>query len=98
MKLNHVSSVKTPSINMAKGPENQAIFKQLMRLLYDNFVNIFKDLENLDPGTVAALPTASKDLVGKFHLVTQGSAADKLYICVYNTNSTSYEWKEIAYV
>lgn len=48
MKLNHVSSVKTPSINKASGVENQMIFKEVMRLIYDTFVDIYNDLTNLN--------------------------------------------------
>ena len=48
MKLNHVSSVKTPAISMATGPENQSIFRELMRLIYDTFVDIYNDLTNLN--------------------------------------------------
>jgi len=33
---------------MATGPENQMIFKELMRLIYDTFVDIYNDLTNLN--------------------------------------------------
>lgn len=95
VKLRHVSSVKTPSISMATGPENQAIFRQLMRLIYDTFVNIYQDLLNLSVTIIATLPAASKDNVGKFYLKTNAGAIDTLHIVVYDNSDSSYKFQEV---
>lgn len=96
MKLRHVSSVRTPSIGSADGKGTQAVLKELMRLIYNTFVDIYDDLNNLSVTTIATLPTASKDNVGKFYLKTNAGADDTLHIVIYDGAASGYKFQAIS--
>lgn len=87
-----------PELEKIKDPLMKETLSLLFRELSINIRDIYDDLTKSFNSRVTSLPSASVDYIGRFYLVEQGGAVDKLYICVYNTSGSSYEWKEVSYV
>jgi len=98
MELRHKVTMISPDIKLAKDEGTQKVLTQLVKQLNDMYKNVYDDLSRILPETVSSLPSAGSEYLNRFMTVTQGSASDKLYICIYNTSTSSYEWKEISYV
>lgn len=98
MKLKHSSNVKLAETRQISNLEIKNFSQQLIRSVYDISKNIYDDLYNIAPGREDSLPTASVDYLGKIMLIPQAGADDKVYICIYDANSETYEWIEIGRV
>jgi hypothetical protein len=93
-KLNHNPTPKLPDLNLLKDPSTKKVTEEMTRLTYDSYKDIYDDLVKVSVGRNSALPTASKDYLGKYFLKS-GAAEDTLHQCVYNSSSQTYSWKQI---
>jgi hypothetical protein len=95
MLFKHRAKTEWPDMSKIEDEFTRQFGVDIGKLLLDSLRNIYDDLKALEKAErVTTLPTAGVDYRGKFFLVPQ-AANDKLYICVLNTGTGVYSWREV---
>jgi len=95
MLLKHRPKSEWPDTTKIKDESTQDFATDIGKLVLDSLRNIYDDLKSLEKvERVSSLPDAGVDYRGKFFLVPQ-AGNDQLYICVLNTGTGVYSWKEV---
>lgn len=95
MIIQHRSETQAPTLDAVKDRSLQDVFKSFFRLIYEMSNRLYADLVNLERvERTTALPAAEKQYRGKmFLLATAGE--DTLHICVLNSGTGVYSWKQV---
>jgi hypothetical protein len=73
------------------------VLKQLIENLSSISRNAFDDLTRIVPEVIAALPTASAEYYQRIVLKTN-AGEDTAHICIHNSSTGAYSWKQISLV
>lgn len=95
MNLKHRKSTSFPDISENVQSSTAEVLKDLFRSFSTTFRNIYDDLSNISVNRVDALPTASRDYLGRYFLLTHASADDTLHICIYEGATSTYDWRAV---
>lgn len=95
MKLKHRKSIEIPKLEDLSKESVLRFGDELGKLLWQTLRNIYDDLVSLGKTEVIdTLPAAAAEYRGKIFVVPQ-AGLDKTYICLLNTGTGVYAWKEV---
>jgi len=99
MLFKHRPKTEWPDTSKIKDEPTQDFATDIGKLVLDSLRNIYDDLKVLEKiEEVSNLPTASIDNKRKILMVPQAGAKDKIYICRYNSNTSTYSWDEVNFL
>lgn len=95
MIIQHRPETQAPMLDNVKDMGARDAFTAFFKLIYDMSNRLYADIRGLERvERVAALPTAAKDYRGKMYLKS-AAGEDTLHICILNTGTGAYSWKQV---
>ncbi len=95
MLIQHRPETQAPMLDNVKDKGARDAFTAFFKLIYDMSNRLYADVRALERvERISALPTAAKDYRGKMYLLAT-AGEDTLHICVLNTGTGAYSWKQV---
>ncbi len=95
MLIQHRPETQAPRLDNVKDQSIRDAFLAFFNMIYEMSNRLYADISALERvERTAALPTAAKDYRGKMYLLAT-AGEDTLHICVLNTGTGAYSWKQV---
>lgn len=95
MILKTRTSIPTPDISGIQDEAAKRILKQVIENIANLSRNNFDDMNRILPEVIGTLPTASAEYYQRI-MLKSNAGEDTAHICIRNTGTGAYSWKQIS--